>query len=136
MIVNINTYSDADFVQSFLYKTVALAPIDLLDYPLRMMVRVNPADATTWIECSTWSDNGRIAITDHVAGAFTLTIPLVVLRDLPVGVYNHSLIQTQASPGIIIPGEVPTSVSATRKDIWRGTLTHAAGPTRWHLGDL
>lgn len=128
MIVNINTYSDADFVQSFLYKTTALAPIDLLDYPLRMMVRINPADATTWIECSTWPDNGRIVITDHAAGAFTLTIPLTILLDLPAGVYNHSLIQTQASSLGVTAG------IGARKDIWRGTLTHAAGPTRWQLG--
>lgn len=134
MIVNINTYSDEDFVQSFLYKTVALAAIDLFDYPLRMMVRINPADATTWIECSTWPDNGRIVITDHAAGAFTLTIPIAVLSTLPFGVYNHSLIQTQASPpnatSLVAIG------SGIRKDIWRGTMTHAAGPTRWKLGDL
>lgn len=124
MIVNLNTYSDADFVQSFFYKTVAMAAIDLFNYPLRMMVRVKPADATTWIECSTW--NGRIVITDHVAGAFTLTIPIDILSTLPAGVYNHSLIQTNTlSVGF-----------TTRKDIWRGTLTHAAGPTRWKLGDL
>lgn len=134
MIVNINTYSDADFIQSFLYKTAALAVIDLLDYPLRMMVRINPADPTTWIECSTWPDNGRIVITDHAAGAFILTIPLSVLSNLPVGVYNHSLIQTQASSAGTSPGSVVTS--GARKDIWRGTLTHAAGPTRWKLGDL
>jgi|SRR5882724_3540108 len=131
MIVNINTYSDADFVQSFLYKTVALAAIDLFDYPLRMMIRINPADVTTWIECSTWADNGRIVITDHAAGAFTLTIPIAVLSTLPVGVYNHSLIQTQTST---VAGV--SSGSGLRKDIWRGTLTHAAGPTRWKLGDL
>lgn len=134
MIVNLNTYSDSDFIQSFLYKTIALVPIDLLDYPLRMMVRIDPADATTWIECSTW--NGRIVITDHVTGAFTLIIPIAVLSNLPVGVYNHSLIQTQASPGLVSGAGAPTSVSATRKNLWRGTLTHAAGPTRWHLGDL
>src|SRR6266699_27518 len=127
MIVNLNTYSDSDFIQSFLYKTVGLAPINLLDYPLRMMVRVNPVDATTWIECSTW--NGRIVITDSIGGAFTLTIPISILLTLPVGVYNHSLIQTQAS-------STSTSVSSARKDIWRGTLTHSAGPTRWKLGDL
>lgn len=132
MIVNLNTYSDEDFVQSFLYKTLALAAIDLFDYPLRMMVRINPADATTWIECSTW--NGRIVITDHAAGAFTLTIPITVLATLPVGVYNHSLIQTKASPPIILGGAAVGS--GLRKDIWRGTLTHAAGPTRWKLGDL
>jgi hypothetical protein len=123
MIVNLNTYSDVDFIQKFLYKTAALTPIDLLDYPLRMMVRVNPSDVTTWIECSTWPDNGRIIITDHVGGAFTLTIPLAILSTLPVGVYNHSLIQTDR-------------LSLYRKTIWRGTLTHAAGPTRWKLGDL
>jgi len=127
MIVNITTYSDADFIQSFLYKTVALAAIDLFDFPLRMMVRINPADATTWIECSTW--NGRILITDHAAGAFTVTIPIEILSTLPVGVYNHSLIQTQVS-NVYSPNNL-----LSRKDIWRGTLTHAAGPTRWHLGD-
>lgn len=126
MITNINTFSDSDFVQSFFYKTAALAPIDLFDFPLRMMVRINPADATTWIECSTW--NGRIVITDHVSGAFTLTIPISVLSTLPVGIYNHSLIQTQVSTVYAIS-------SLIRKDIWRGILTHAAGPTRWHLGD-
>jgi hypothetical protein len=133
MIVDINTYSDADFIQSFLYKTVALTSIDLLDYPLRMMVRVNPADVTTWIECSTW--NGRIVITDHLGGAFTLTIPIAVLATLPVGVYNHSLIQTQASPLSVTPAGVPLA-TAFRKGIWRGTLTHSAGPTRWQLGGL
>jgi len=127
MIVDINTFSDADFSQSYLYKTVALAAIDLFDYPLRMMVRINPADVTTWIECSTW--NGRIVITDHVAGAFTLKIPINVLSTLPVGVYSHSLIQTQSS-------SLSGVISGSRKGIWRGTLTHAAGPTRWHLGDL
>ena len=126
MIVDINTYSDSDFSQSFFYKTVALAPIDLFDYPLRMMVRINSADVTSWIECSTW--NGRITITDHVAGAFTLTIPISVLSTLPVGVYNHSLIQTQVSSVYVVTNPL------TRKDIWRGTLTHAAGPTRWQLG--
>src|SRR6266566_1907552 len=130
MIVNINTFTDADFIQTFLYKTVGLAPINLLDYPLRMMVRVNPADATTWIECSTW--NGRIVITDSIGGAFTLTIPIDILSKLPAGIYNHSLIQTQASSvGVSTPG-----TSSLRKGIWRGTLTHSIGPTRWELGAL
>lgn len=119
MIVNLETYSDADFVQSFVYKTALLVPINLGTDSLRFMVRTRAADATAHIECSTL--NGLITVTNAALGEFTLKIPVDQLLNLAPGSYVHSLIKT-------------APITFLRKDIWRGTLTHAAGPTRWTLG--
>jgi hypothetical protein len=123
MIVNINTYSDADFVGAFAYQQVGGAPIDLTGMALRMMVRRHAADATALIELST--ANGLIEITDAPNGKFQITIPLSALSTLQAGDYEHSLIQTYSA----------STAPLTRDDIWRGALTHAIGPTRWQLGE-
>lgn len=119
MIVNIETYTDADFVQSFVYKTALGVPIDLGSDSLRFMIRTRAADATAHIECS--SHNGLITITNAALGEFTLKIPVDQLLILSPGSYVHSMIKT-------------APITFLRKDIWRGVLTHAAGPTRWTLG--
>ena len=119
MIVNLETFSDADLVQSFIYQTPLGAPIDLGTDTLRMMVRSRADDATVYIESATW--NGEIIVTNAALGAFTLVIPIARLVLLTPGIYVHSLIKT-------------ASVGLLRKELWRGTLTHAAGPTRWRLG--
>jgi hypothetical protein len=116
MIVNFNTYTDDDFVQNFKYTTSIGSPIPFRSNSLRMHVRANAADPTVFIECST--DNGYIMITDGPNGEFKLWIPLSGLLNLTPGSYVHSLIMTDY-------------VTNIRNDIWRGTLTHQAGPTRW-----
>lgn len=121
MIVDLNTYTDDDFVESFQYQTSLGVPINLGTNTLRMHARLDAADSTVYIECST--ANGNIVITNAAIGLFTLTIPLAILQNLDPGVYTHSLIMTDPSTKI-------------RSDIWRGTITHAAGPTRWTLGAL
>ena len=116
MIVNLETYSDADFVQSYIYKTaVSLIPIDITGASLRLMIRARAEDPTVLAECSTL--NERITVTDAVGGAFTLRIPVDQLSLIPAGQYVHSLIIT-------------SSFTFIRKPIWRGILTHAIGPTR------
>lgn len=116
--VDLTTYTDADMVRSFFYQLIDGTPIDLTGYSLRLMVRRQPDDATAQFECSTF--NGRIWFNDPTLGAFTLQIPVSVLSILEPHTYTHSLICTDP-------------ISLLRKDIWRGSLFHAAGPTRWEL---
>jgi hypothetical protein len=117
--VDFTTYTDSDMVRSFYYQLVSGTPIDLTGYSLRMMVRRQASDATAEFECNTF--NGRIWFNDPTQGAFTLQIPIAVLSILEPYTYTHSLIAT--APHTFL-----------RTDIWRGSLIHSAGPTRWELG--
>ena len=119
MTLNLVTYSDADLINSYIHKTAAGAPIDMTGYTLHLMVRKQANDPTAEFECTT--QNGRIWWNDQVGGAFTLQIPLLILSVLAPGTYQQSLIAVQP-------------VSLLRREMWRGTLEHAAGPTRWDLG--
>ncbi len=120
MIVNILTYTDADYVQAFAYQTAEEDPKPLTGETLRMMVRSHAQDPTAQFELST--ANGRIVVTDAALGKFTVRIPLETLLNLPFGEYDHSLIRHHIETGV-------------RRTVWRGLLTHAPGPTRWTLGD-
>jgi hypothetical protein len=117
--VNIETYSDADFVRRYVYQTIGGVPIDLGTDVLRMMVRAYAEDVTTHLDLS--SITSGITITDAAQGAFSLVIPMSSLVTLQPGVYTHSLIRTDSS-------------FQGRTEIWRGTLTHRIGPTRWKPG--
>lgn len=117
--IDIETFSDADYVRRFVYQTVGNVPIDLGTDVLRMMVRSHPADATAHIDLN--SITGGIEITDAAGGAFTLRIPVNVLNTLIPGDYYHSLIRTDSN-------------FVSRQDVWRGMLTHTVGPTRWKSG--
>lgn len=117
--INFETFSDADFVRKYSYRTIGGIPIDLGTDVLRFMVRAHPEDATVYIDRSSITQG--IIITDAAAGAFTLVIPMALLATLTPGVYVHSLIRTDAA-------------YQSRQDLWRGTLTHSAGPTRWKPG--
>lgn len=119
MIVNITTYTDADFAQSFVHQSALGAAIDLTDNFLHMMVRSRAEDASVFLTLDT--NNRAIIITNAALGAFSLYIPQSILLHLPVGEYVHSLIKAD--------------VSSHRIEMWRGTLIHAAGPTRWKVGD-
>jgi hypothetical protein len=112
-VVNLQTSSDADFLRTFDYKTALGVGIDIFGVTMRMMVRKNAEDVTALMELSTSS--GDIVIINTPTGRFSLRIPFAKLLELPPGEYEHSLIMT--SGGIRTP-------------IWRGTLTHKAGPTR------
>lgn len=156
-IVNIETFTECDFIQTFLYETNDLedpVPIELAGYSLRMMVRENGASATALIDCST--ANGRIIIDYDNIGQFILRIPFPELTVLTPGIYVHSLVAQYQdmsfndTPGVgvgealggVTVGTLPSGVDTPvafgnaaipaiiRKQIWRGTLTHAAGPTR------
>ena len=117
MIVNINTYSDVAFNRTFIYEDASLEPIDLTGSTLRMHVRARAEDATVFMDLSNADgDLSAIVIISPVAGMFRITIPYSVLLRLPAATYVHSLVRN--APGVV------------REEIWRGTLTHAIGPTR------
>lgn len=113
--VNIVTYSDADFTLEH------AAAIDVYGNPLHMHVRKTASDETVWLDLST--ANGSITITDGTPDVITLYIAQAKLLNLPPGEYVHSLIMTTFS-GLF------------RVEIWRGTLTHNVGPTRWAAGEI
>src|SRR5688572_28751551 len=116
MRVDIETFSDADYVQTFSYVTaIAEDPISLAGETLRMVCRVNAGDPTALFECT--EENLRLVRDTVDTHKFTLTIPLAILSTLTPGEYVHSLIRTN-------------TVSGLKRPIWRGSLVHAAGPTR------
>jgi len=118
MIVNIWTYTDAGFARTFTYKDKYLDPVDLTDVVLHMHIRAKAADATVFVALSSADgDASAIVIEDAANGKFSIAIPYATLTRLPVGEYAHSLISTD--------------IEGNRHRVWRGTLTHAAGPTRW-----
>jgi hypothetical protein len=114
MILNIATFSDCDFIRTFVYKTIDGVSIDLAGSSFEMMVRARADDATVYIDLST--GNGLISIDFLTLGTFTVHIPQPDLEKLSAGEYVHSLIRKR--PDKIL------------EQVWRGTLTHAIGPTR------
>ncbi|MGY3278112.1 hypothetical protein [Bradyrhizobium sp. S3.7.6] len=113
MQVDITTYSDADCV---LTQTVAFS---IGSNPLHMQVRSTATDATVQIDLTTV--NGMIAVSGAGSNVVTVTIPQNKLRDLPPGPYVHSCIMSSGGGN-------------SRTEVWRGSLTHNAGPTQWDAG--
>lgn len=115
-VVNMVTYSDADYILED-----QQSPVRVVGNPLHMHVRTAADDKTVWLDVS--SANGMITSED--AGTYdtvSILIPQAKLLTLPPGEYVQSLIMS--------------SDDAThRTEVWRGTLTHSAGPTRWTAGE-
>lgn len=114
MIVNINTTSDADFLRTFIYKTILGIEVDIRGCSLHMKARQRLDDATVVIDLST--DNGSIVLTDPQFGQFTVQIPFDSLSRMQAGTYFQSLI-------IVWP-------SGLREEVWHGTLSHTLGASR------
>lgn len=118
--VDIVTFTDADWVGTFQWQCgtdpVTSFPIyfDLTDCKLMMMVRKQPDDVEVFLNLDT--DNGGILIEATVDGIFDVVIARDELAEMPPGDYVHSLLVEHSN--------------GYREDVWRGALTHAAGPTR------
>lgn len=114
--VLLTTFSDADFARAFQW-VINGVPFDFTGFGLMLMVRKRPDDAEVFVSLST--DDGDIDFTPDVDGKLT-TFNIRILRqqivDMAAGDYVHSLILLRPD--------------GLREDIWRGTLTHAIGPTR------
>jgi hypothetical protein len=117
--IGLITYSDADFMQQFIYKANGV-PVDLTGSILRMDVRSHVESHTTQISIASdvaySSEFGGIRILDAAAGKFSIHLPITELRHMPAGDYVHSLIRQR-----------PDSLFEA---IWEGGLTHLLGPTR------
>ena len=114
--VQIMTFSDADFSRAFQWVINGI-PFDFTGHGLMMMVRKRPDDTEVFVSLS--SEDGDIDFLPDVDGKLT-TFNVRILRkqttDMLAGDYVHSLILLRPD--------------GLREDIWRGTLTHAIGPTR------
>jgi hypothetical protein len=112
-IVNITTENDADFYRTFVWQTVAGAPIDMTGMALEMMLRRHASDETAVLRLAT--DTGEIVLTDPVNGQFTLRIAQDTLVRLGLGDFDQSAIATR---------------NGYKVRIWSGALTNNAGATR------
>jgi hypothetical protein len=112
-IVNIMTASDADFYRGFAYQDINGVGIDLTDSKMHMGVRKNAEDAIEIFLLTT--ENGGITITDAVNGLFTVWITQAQLMELPPDTYVHSMIR---------------DFGPLHLEMWSGTITHEAGPSR------
>ena len=112
-VVNITTENDADFYRTFIWQTVALAPIDLTGGTMEMMLRRRAEDETALLRLAT--DTGEIVFTDPINGQFTVRIDQLTLARLGLGDFDQSNIFTRGGYKV---------------RVWSGTLTNDAGPTR------
>jgi hypothetical protein len=124
-IVDINTQSDADYVKAFMVRVRNDAGADyyynFAGTTMELMVRKRPEDAEVYVELSTDPGDGIVLnASDPLVLDYFDTINIYItieqLSKMPAGDYVHSLIMTR-----------PDGI---KDDIWRGTLTHAIGPTR------
>jgi hypothetical protein len=118
--VNLVTYSDADFTLSHESEIAVGSNV------LRMHVRKTADDNTVWLEATTTNGMLVVETDEEEVETIVLTIPEANLLSLPAGEYVQSLIMSSVSVlGVY-----------SRTEIWRGTLTHNVGPTRWEAGTL
>jgi hypothetical protein len=124
-IVDFNTQSDADYVKAFMVHVNNDSGGDYYynfsGVTMHMMVRKQPTDAEVFVELSTDYGDGIVLsasnpVTPSYLDTINITIKMAQLALMPAGTYVHSLIMTRADGG--------------HDDIWRGTVTHAIGPTR------
>jgi hypothetical protein len=115
--VNITVYNDSDFYQEFQYVTMLdNTPISLVNSSMEMMLRRHPTDEAAALRLAT--DTGEIRYSDPANGLFTVLIRQETLERLGLGDFSQSNIMTQAGP------------TGLRIEIWSGTFTNNAGPTR------
>ena len=112
-IVNITTQNDADFYRTFIWQTIAGAPIDLTGGSMEMMLRRRAEDETALLRLAT--DSGEIVFTNPVAGQFTLRITQHTLEQLGPGDFDQSNIFNR---------------NGYKVRVWTGTFINNAGPTR------
>jgi hypothetical protein len=128
-IVQLNTWTDADFCYAFRWAgtddTGDTVYFDFTGYNLVMDIRVNPEDVEAYVRLAsdpTLETGGGIDIYDpDTPGGtnlieFSITITRTELEAMPPNQYTHSLL-------LVYP-------DGMRQDVWRGDLIHQDGPTR------
>jgi hypothetical protein len=128
-VVNITTFTDADYIQSFRQQLPDSSYYDFVGCKMRMFVRKRAEDTLAELELESKvggydaSASGIFMYdpggTGQPAGGlyeWTVLILRADLEQIPEGDYEQSLIV-----------ERPTGIF---NDLWRGTLTNTVGPTR------
>ena len=117
--VSIETFSDADFSRAFRLRLDDVPTYyDFTDHTLLLMVRKTAADEEVFVSLSSPDDGIDIYPfeAEEELTVFAVNISRLKLSKMAPGEYVHSLIAVRPD--------------GLRDDIWRGTLTHAIGPTR------
>jgi hypothetical protein len=126
--INLDVYTDADYMQAFRQQNGAPGTYyDFTGCTLHMMVRKLPENVEVFLYLK--SNTSGIAPDDSgiwiyhpsdvvPAGLYEFTIKIVRtdLQQIPEGLYEQSLI-VERPDGVFM-------------DIWRGSFTNSAGPTR------
>lgn len=115
--VDFNTFTDVDFNQT------QNSPIPLGANALHMQIRAQAGDPTVWAELNT--ANGRITVQNGTPDIVSLFLPQSVLNTIPPGQYVYSLVLSTSTVNGFL-----------RTEVFRGVITHAAGPTQWPEGTL
>ena len=120
--VNLETWSDADYACAFRWRT-GTDPDTFFDFTgneMMLMARHHPEDVDAFLSLTTGYLDGivfsKAAPEDEELTVVNIYISRAQLELVPVGVHAQSLIMIR-----------PDGLHA---DLWRGTLTHAIGPTR------
>jgi len=122
--VNILTFSDADYAMTYQW-SIDGTPFDFADHELLMMVRHISEDIEVFLSL----ESSTTGIPPDQSG-------IDIYQSLAIGAYDKfDVIITRADLAKIAPGDYVHSLilvrpDGLREDLWRGTLTHAIGPTR------
>jgi hypothetical protein len=104
--LKITAYNNRDYEQEFILNNSVGAPLNLTGYTLAFGIGTELKTVGTYLSSN--ASNKCIEITNAATGAFTLTLPVSVLRTLSPGTYIHDLI-------LINP-------AGTREGIWSGQM--------------
>lgn len=120
-VVDITTFSDADFSMSFRWRLTDNPEtwFDFTGYKLILQVRKTADDEEVFVDLSSdniseidlYASDGEAALTH-----FDINVSRAQMADMFPGEYVHSLIMVRSDD--------------LREDIWRGKWLHDIGPTR------
>lgn len=116
--LNITIYQGSTFTKSFQWSTgTTPTPVNITGYKIRMQLREKLSSPTPIIECTT--ENGRITITDAVAGKFKVEIAAADTAAMifKSAVYDIEMVEPGLGPERVkrlIQGSVSLSLEVTR----------------------
>ena len=136
--VDLVTYSDADYSQSFRYQTGIDTPgtgfpifFDFTGCTMQMMIRTVPEDTQVYLDLTSTT----LGLAPHQTGIDiydpedSAALPEPGLIEFLVYI-DHTDLQQFLPEGAYEQSLIVTLPSGVRWDLWRGSLTATTGPTR------
>lgn len=117
--VDILTFTDCDFLQVVPSTIGSLAAAN----SFHMQIRSIPTDPTVWVDLNSLQVPNPLMRTAGSPDTITINIPQSKLNKMPPGQYVYSVIMV-SSGGLV------------RTEVFRGIITHSAGPTQFAAGTV